>query len=128
LKQSVDEFVKNCSWIENFEKKLLLQVIEINKNDKYRKLMGGRGDTNYQTRWYWRCDISDYLRESYDEYKKIFGDEAVSVEDLRLYGLLFEGVMGLHRMSEMNSSTLPMLFSFDLQYFEYIHKLLGVCF
>jgi hypothetical protein len=126
LKQCVDELLKTFPWIFSFEKKLLDQIIIINKNEYFRRIMHGRGDSNYQTRWYWRVDISDYLCFSYENYKKIFNNEAVSLNELRLYGLLFEPLMGLHRLCEMNSSCITMMFSFDLQFFEYIEKLLGL--
>jgi hypothetical protein len=128
LKQCIDELIKENEWLLKFEKIMLDQIVQINKNDKYRKEMHGRGDTNYQTRWLWRSTACDYIRANYESYKKIFNTESLLIEDLCLYGLLFEGAMGLHRMYERNSSSVTMLFYFDLQYFEYVEKLLGFCY
>lgn len=125
MKQCVDELVKEVPWIEELEKKILNQIITINKDNDYRNIMGGRGNSNYQTRWYWRVDASDYLIFNYENYNKIFQTDSVLLKDLKLYGLLFEPIMGLHRLCEISTSSLPMFFSFNLQYFHYIEKALG---
>jgi hypothetical protein len=121
IQLAVNKFIKNENWIENFEKTMLDQIIEINKNDNLKEKMGGRGDTNYQTRWYWRNHACEYVRSNYKAYSEIFGNSSLNFTDLSFYGLLFEGSFALHRMCESNSASLPMLYSFFLQYFEYVH-------
>jgi hypothetical protein len=126
LKQAVDDTVDHFQWIKDFESKLLKHISEINESEVHRKSMGGRGETDFQSRWYWRCDVVDFLRRRYSEYVNIFKKTAVTLSDLRCYGAVFEGVMGLHRICEKNSTSLPDLFSLHLQYFYYVHKLLGL--
>jgi hypothetical protein len=126
INQCVDDLLKSLNWIQKIELTIIDHIHTINKAENFRKSMHGRGNTNYNTRWYWRIEAYDYLSNNYRCYKKIFGNNSISVVDLQCYGLLFEPLMGLHRLCEMNTSSLPMMFSFDLQFFEYIEKLLGL--
>jgi hypothetical protein len=56
----------------------------------------------------------------------IFKDFSINLCEINCYALLFEGAIGLHRMLEKNTTSLPMLFSLDLQFFFYVHKILGL--
>lgn len=83
--------------------------------------MGSKGDTNFQTRWYWRCDACEYIRKRYEQYYSIFKSQSIPLQDLNYYGFIFEAAMGLNKMFEKKITCLPMVFNLFLQYFEYIH-------
>jgi hypothetical protein len=122
---AINNFLKENSWIEEFEKIILYQIIDINNNENFKKSMGGRGPSEYKTRWYWRCDVIDYIRNKYQAYTKIYDVNAIEYNQLCYFGLLFEGTLALHRMCEKSTASLPIIFSFFLQYFEYVDKILS---
>lgn len=126
IQQSVLDTVYHFPWIEQLEHQILEHINIINKNEENKKIMHGRGPTDIQTRWLWRVEVIDFLRRNYEGYRRIFGIKSITLFDLRMYGLTFEGVIGLHRIYESESVSLPLVFSIDLQYFFYVHNLLSL--
>jgi amino acid permease len=52
LNQAITDCIGKFTWIQQFEKIMLNHILKINKSEEYRKLMGGRGPTNFLTRRY----------------------------------------------------------------------------
>jgi hypothetical protein len=126
LQQSISDFVTSCSFIKALEKKLSTQLIEINSNYKHRTSMGSRAPVDLKSKWYKRTEAADYIRKKYEEYFFIFGSQSITLENICLYGLLFEACVGFNRLAEKNCTSLPGILSLDLQFFQYLHNLLGL--